>query len=70
MGGVAEVRGRGLMLGVGLPGENAAELRDGLLAEGLIVNAPDPSTIRLLPPLILSEAEVDEGLELMRRALG
>ena len=70
MGGVTEVRGRGLMLGVGLPGENAAELRDGLLSEGLIVNAPDPSTIRLLPPLNLSDAEVDEGLELLRRALG
>ena len=70
MGGVTEVRGRGLMLGVGLPGENAAELRDGLLSEGLVVNAPDPSTIRLLPPLNLSDAEVDEGLELMRRALG
>ena len=70
MPGVAEVRGRGLMLGVGLPGGDAAELRDELLKLGLVVNAPDPSTIRLLPPLVLGEPEVDEGLELLRRVLG
>ncbi len=58
------------MLGVGLEGENAPELRDRLLAEGLIVNATDPSTLRLLPPLVIGEAEVDEALALLRRVLG
>jgi predicted acetylornithine/succinylornithine family transaminase len=70
MPGVAEVRGRGLMLGVGLPSEDAAELRDRLLGLGLVVNAPDPGTIRLLPPLNVGVSEVDEGLELLRRVLG
>ena len=58
------------MLGVGLPSEDAAELRDRLLGLGLVVNAPDPSTIRLLPPLNVGVSEVDEGLELLRRVLG
>ncbi len=70
MPGVAEVRGRGLMLGVGLPGEDAAELRDRLLPLGLVVNAPDPRTIRLLPPLTVCAAEVDQGLQLLGRVLG
>jgi acetylornithine/N-succinyldiaminopimelate aminotransferase len=67
---VAEVRGRGLMIGVGLAeGIEASELGARLLQAGLIVNAPDPSTLRLLPPLIVSEREIEEALELIRRAL-
>ncbi len=68
--GVAEVRGRGLMVGIGLPeGSDAAAVRDRALELGLIVNAPDPRTIRLLPPLVIGETEVDEALELIGRAL-
>jgi acetylornithine/succinyldiaminopimelate/putrescine aminotransferase len=67
---VAEVRGRGLMLGVRLDeGHDSAEVASRLLAEGLIVNAPAPDTLRLLPPLIIGEAEVDEALDAIKRAL-
>ncbi|MGH2924201.1 MAG: aspartate aminotransferase family protein [Solirubrobacterales bacterium] len=69
--GVAEVRGRGLMVGAGLPdGADAAAVRDRALGLGLVVNAPNPSTIRLLPPLVIGEAEVDRALEILDRALG
>ena len=62
--GVVEVRGRGLMLGVGLEDRfDAAEIAAGLLERGLIVNAPEPRTLRLLPPLIIGEAEVGEAAE-------
>jgi predicted acetylornithine/succinylornithine family transaminase len=62
--GVKEVRGRGLMLGVGLEdGLDAAALRDELLGEGLVVNAPEPNTIRLLPPLVIGDAEVEKALQ-------
>jgi acetylornithine/N-succinyldiaminopimelate aminotransferase len=62
--GVKEVRGRGLMLGVGLEdGLDAPALRDDLLGEGLVVNAPEPNTIRLLPPLVIGEAEIEKALQ-------
>jgi acetylornithine aminotransferase len=39
------------------------------LARGLVVNAPRPDTIRLAPPLLVSDAEIDEGLTLLAGAL-
>ena len=56
--GVNEVRGRGLLIGVGLAEglPPAGEIAATLLAErGFIVNAPRPDTIRLAPPFILSD---------------
>jgi acetylornithine/N-succinyldiaminopimelate aminotransferase len=71
-GGVTDVRGRGLLVGL--------ELRDGALTErfaaaclarGLIVGwtLHTNRVIRLAPPLILSDAELDQGLEIMAGAL-
>ena len=61
--GVRDVRGRGLMLGVALEeGIEAPALRDDLLAQGLIVNAPEPGTIRLLPPLVIDESDVERAV--------
>ncbi|MCE3265655.1 MAG: acetylornithine and succinylornithine aminotransferase [Solirubrobacterales bacterium] len=70
MDGVSGVRGRGLMLGVALAGGNAPEVRDRLLSEGLVVNATDPSTIRLLPPLTVSDSEIEQAVGLLGRTLG
>jgi acetylornithine/succinyldiaminopimelate/putrescine aminotransferase len=68
--GVREVRGRGLMLGVGLAdGIDAARLGAELLDAGLVVNVPEPGTIRLLPPLILSDEDAERGIGLFREAL-
>ena len=56
--GVAEVRGRGLMIGVGLePGIDSRELYSGLLERGFVANAPRPDTLRLLPPFVLEDAQ-------------
>ena len=61
---VATVRGRGLMLGFDLAeGGSATELaRRALLEQRLVVNATGPATIRLEPPLIVTEEEIDEAL--------
>jgi acetylornithine/succinyldiaminopimelate/putrescine aminotransferase len=68
---VDHVRGRGLMLGVGLvEGVDAPEVQSRLLDDGLVINATDPRTLRLLPPLVIGEAEADEALELLGKALG
>ena len=55
--GVDQVRGRGLLLGVGMEDglPPAAELTAALATRGFIVNAPRPDTIRLAPPFILSD---------------
>jgi predicted acetylornithine/succinylornithine family transaminase len=56
-----EPRGRGLMVGIDVP--RAPEVaRRLLLEQRLVVNATGPDTIRLLPPLTVSEGEIDEAL--------
>jgi len=68
--GVVGVRGFGLMLGVELvDGLDARVAYTDLLDAGLIVNAVNPSTIRLIPPLTVSAAEVDEAVALIDTAL-
>ncbi len=68
--GVREVRGRGLMLGAGLEkGVDAGALAARAIEEGLIVNVPEPGTVRLLPPLLISDGEIDEGLARLGSAL-
>ena len=61
---VTAVRGRGLMLAIDVDTEiDAAELaRRALLERRLVVNATGPATIRLEPPLIVSDDELDEAL--------
>jgi acetylornithine/N-succinyldiaminopimelate aminotransferase len=68
--GVREVRGRGLMIGIGLEeGIEASEVTAAALEAGLVVNAPEPSTLRLLPPLIVSEPEIELALGTLRTAI-
>ncbi len=69
--GVREVRGRGLMIGAGLEdGVDAAQLSADLLQRGLVVNVPEPGTIRMLPPLTISDAQLQRGAELFAGGLG
>jgi acetylornithine/N-succinyldiaminopimelate aminotransferase len=68
--GVREVRGRGLMIGVGLEeGIDAEQMRDRLLEDGLVVNVPERGTLRLLPPLVIGAQEAERATELLARML-
>jgi predicted acetylornithine/succinylornithine family transaminase len=68
--GVREVRGRGLMLGVGLDeGIDAAAVGADLLERGLIVNVPEPGTLRLLPPLTADSEQLERGAGLIGESL-
>ena len=68
--GVLDVRGRGLMLGVELAdGIDAKAVYLDLLERGLIVNAVTPTTVRLVPPITVSDAEIDEAVGLIRSSL-
>ena len=61
--GVTEVRGRGLLLGIVLEQEWAKEIANFLMAKGVLVNAPNPNTIRIAPPLIVTKAECAKFLK-------
>jgi len=66
---VAELRGRGLLIGIGLTEPVATRVVAEAMRAGLIVNAANDSTIRMAPPLIIDEADVDEFAERFARAL-
>ena len=67
---IAEVRGRGLLLGVGLTEPVAQRLTAAAQNNGLIVNAANESTIRLAPPLIVGDAELADFERRFGLALG
>jgi acetylornithine aminotransferase/acetylornithine/N-succinyldiaminopimelate aminotransferase len=66
---VKDVRGRGLMWGLELTRDAAPVVPAGL-ERGVVVNRTAETVVRLLPPLIITEAEVDEGLARLDAALG
>ena len=62
--GVAEVRGRGLMVGVSLAeGIDARTVATRCLDAGLVLNVPGEGMLRLLPPLVIDEADVGRAVE-------
>lgn len=65
---VKEVRGMGLMIGIGVsvpPGDVVAACR----ANRLLVLTAGDDTVRLLPPLVISDAEIDRGLGILKATL-
>jgi predicted acetylornithine/succinylornithine family transaminase len=66
---VASVRGRGLLVGADLlPGVSAVEIaRRALLEQRLVINATGPGTLRFEPPLLVSEADIDEAVARLDR---
>jgi acetylornithine aminotransferase len=67
--GVTSVRGHGLLLGAALESDRAAAVTTAALDAGLVVNAPRPDTIRLAPPLLVSDEEIDEAVALLAGAI-
>lgn len=66
---IKEVRGRGLMLGLALDGVDAGELAKKLLAAGLVTLTAGGNTLRLLPPLVISEDEIEAGVKIIGKTL-
>jgi acetylornithine aminotransferase len=59
LNGVNEIRGQGLLLGIEL-NKDCGELVKQALAKGLLINVTAGNVIRLLPPLVISQAEADQ----------
>ena len=66
---VEGTRGSGLWRALVLHGDHAGAIESAARSRGLLVNAIRPDVIRLAPPLILSLADVDEALPLLRAAI-
>jgi len=67
---VTEVRGRGLLWAIELDGELAETATHACLAEGLLLNNVKPTALRLMPPLVVSEEELDRAVEIIDGVLG
>ncbi|GAA4927133.1 acetylornithine transaminase [Streptomyces coeruleoprunus] len=59
---VSHVRGAGLLLGIVLTEPLAPQVQQAAQDTGLLVNAPAPDVVRLMPPLIIGDDEVDAFL--------
>ncbi|HEX2212744.1 MAG TPA: aminotransferase class III-fold pyridoxal phosphate-dependent enzyme, partial [Mycobacterium sp.] len=59
---VDHVRGRGLLRGVVLSAEAAKAVEAAARDAGFLVNAAAPDVIRLAPPLVITEAQIDDFL--------
>jgi acetylornithine/N-succinyldiaminopimelate aminotransferase len=66
---VASVRGEGLLLAAQLAAPVAPAVVNAALAGGLLVNAVRPDAIRLAPPLLVSQADLDQALAILAAAL-
>jgi acetylornithine aminotransferase len=67
--GVAEVRGAGLLLGIELESLKAADVALALQNEGVLVNAANPTTIRLAPALIVTDAQIKKFVAIFRKVI-
>jgi acetylornithine/N-succinyldiaminopimelate aminotransferase len=71
-GRLADVRARGLMVGVDLPEARRGEAQkivDEALTEHIVLNATGPDTVRFLPPLIVEDQHIDRVLSFLEEAL-
>lgn len=66
---IKEVRGKGLMIGVEFAGGNAAHIKHELFENRYLVGAT-ATTIRLLPPLIITKEDVDDFIKVFEKVLG
>lgn len=67
---VKEVRGKGLMIGIQIkPQANPHEIQVECLKNGLCVCTAGADVVRFLPPLTISNEEIEEGLAIFKRVL-
>jgi acetylornithine/N-succinyldiaminopimelate aminotransferase len=67
---VGDVRGKGLMIGadIVLP-VSAADVENKLLAAGLCTSTAGANTLRMVPPLVITDKEINEGLKILKSVL-
>ena len=66
---IKEARGRGLLLALQFKEDLADAVQEACTRRGLLVNRLRPSALRFMPPLIITRDEVDEGVDILEKAL-
>ena len=66
---VTEIRGHGLLLAMEFDSDIGQSVLMGCFEKGLLINRLKPNAIRLIPPLIISNREVDEAMDILDNAL-
>jgi len=66
---ITQVRGRGLLIALEFDSEIAQELVMACLDKGLLVNKVKPNALRFMPPLIITEKEVDKAISILQQTL-
>lgn len=67
--GCGEVRGKGLLLALDLKRDVAAQVATLAMQRGLLVNAPRPDSLRFMPALTVSDAEIDQMADILDTVL-
>ena len=67
--GNAEVRGLGLMIGIEFPSEKARAIAEAAFEAGVLVNDATPTTVRLVPPLVITDDEIERALNVLEEVL-
>ena len=69
--GLAEVRGRGLWAGIDIApgGPTGREASTALAAEGVLCKETHDYTLRIAPPLVISQADLDRGIDAIAKAI-
>lgn len=62
---VENIRGRGLLLAFDLIHTRGADLVAACLEKGLLINAPKEKSVRLMPPLVVTEAEINQMFDIL-----
>lgn len=65
---IKEIRGKGFMVGVEVEG-NARKIRREAEKRGLLIGTSGERVLRFLPPLIIKEKEIEEGMEILEEVL-
>ncbi len=66
---IAEVRGVGLLIAIEFKEDIAGDVMKACLERGFMINLIKPNTLRVIPPLIIRRADVDEGLGVLGAVL-
>jgi acetylornithine/N-succinyldiaminopimelate aminotransferase len=67
--GVAEVRGAGLLLGIELENLKSSDVACALQKSGVLVNAANPTTIRLAPALIVTDVQIKKFITIFKKVM-